>query len=103
MKIYVITVCTHLELEKTTQFPYFGAERICGYYMDFKDAYRAVTENMCDIWEHTYGYAYIETVEEGLYPSSKDRWFFKFDTESMMYQEIEEPKFLEHFSGLSFG
>lgn len=100
MKIHTIMTFSKLE-EHETGFPDFGSTNLCGWYFTFKDAYRAVTENMCDIWEHCYDYALIEEVEEGLYPSSTTRWFFKFNKEMMMYEPIEEPESLKHFSGFT--
>ena len=100
MKIYIIMTFSRLNMNETG-FPDFGSTNLCGWYFDFQDAYRAVTENMCDIWEHTYDYALIEEVEEGLYPSSMKRWFFHFDEDSLIYDPIKEPEFLKHFSGFT--
>lgn len=99
MKIYVIM--TFSKLDNNNWFPDFGSRNLCGWYFDFKDAYRAVTENMCNIWEHVYNYALIEEVEEGLYSDSTKRWFFQFDKNLKSYDLIEEPEFLKHFGGFT--
>lgn len=79
----------------------FGSRNLCGWYMSKTDAFKAVENNMCDIWEHCYDYALIEEVVEGLYPCSRTRWFFKFDIESMTYKQIEEPEWLSRFIGFT--
>ena len=98
MKIYAIMTFTKLELSDQG-YPNFGSQNPCGWYMSKIDAFRAVEENMCDIWEHCYNYALIEETQEGLYPFVQNRWFFQFDKESKTYKQIEEPAFLKMFSG----
>ena len=100
MKIYVIMTFSRLKMNKTG-FPDFGSSIICGWYISYQDAYRAVIENMCYIWENGYDYALIEEVQEGLYPASMKRWFFRFDVDTMTYDPIEEPEFLKHYGGFT--
>lgn len=102
IKIYVINTMTKLEKDQNG-FPDFGSERIVGFYKEFKDAEDAVVNNICDIYETIYNYALIEEVEEGLYNSSLNRWFYKYNKEKDEYEKIEEPEFLKHYSGFTIG
>lgn len=100
MKIYTIMTFEKLECSEYG-FPNFGSQNPCGWYISKTDAFKAVENNMCDIWETCYDYALIEEVVEGLYPCSRIRWFFKFDIDSKTYKQIEEPEWLSHFSGFT--
>lgn len=100
MKIYMIMVSTKCEIEGKTKFPNFGASVLVGYYTSKEKAFETVLNNYGDIWETCYDYAVIEEVEEGLYPCSMTRWFFKFNSKLDKYEEIKEPKGFQHFCGL---
>ena len=98
----IYTIMTFSKLDCTPGgFPDFGSTNLCGWYHNKKIAWEAVTENTCDIWETCYDYALIEEVEEGLYPSSHTRWLFHYNGETGHYDEIDEPEFLQHFSGFT--
>ena len=82
-----------------------GDERIVGFYIDKEDAFKNVKENDCNINNTYYNYALIEEVEEGLRNPAgcSNRWFFKYNKETDEYDEIEEPTFLNGFSGFTIG
>ncbi len=99
--IFAVKVCTSLTTDKG--WPNLGAERLIGYYFDIEHALYSVQNNLCDIWEHTYDYAIVEEVEEGLYNTTHNRFFFKFNQEKDEYELLpEEPEGYEHFQGLAF-
>ena len=99
MKIYVIMMLEKLEIDADYWYPDFGSTSIVGWYKDKDVAFEDVVNNALDIRECAYDYALIEESEEGLYTSSRTRWFFKWNDEKQIYEQIEEPKFLHHFSG----
>lgn len=53
------------------------ADRV-GWYDNEKDALEAVKTNTCDIWETCYNYAVVEKVEQGMFPTCKKMWIFKY-------------------------
>ena len=99
-KIYTIMTFSKLDCSPGG-FPDFGPTNLWGWYKSKKDAFEAVTSNACDSWETCYDYALIEEVEEGLYPGSHIRWFFEYDKSKDKYESINEPEFLQHFSGFT--
>lgn len=99
-EIYVVMGCTRLEEDKTTKFPDLGNTAIFGWFSKFLDAEYHVMYNILDIHETCYDYVVIEASEEGFYPASTERWWYGFNNEIGEYYQIEEPKFLKHFSGL---
>ena len=99
-KIYAIMCFTKLELDEKTRFPDFGSTATMGFYMDKDVAFDAVRSNGADINETCYDYALVEEVEEGLYPASTTRWFFKFNKDTGKYEDIPEPDFVKHVCGL---
>ncbi len=72
-----------------------------GFYTDKNTAYKAVTENWCDIQERCYDYALIEEVQEGLYGTTNNRQFFEWNEDTKEFVPIEEPKKFKHWQGLS--
>lgn len=102
--IYTILMVEKLETA-ATDFPDFGAMRTVGYSFDRGTAFDWVKTNTLDISEHTYRYAIIEEVKEGLYePAFADkRWIFEFDPTANTYHEIAEPKQLKRFCGFAIG
>ena len=93
--IYVIGCMIKLE-----PFGNFGHVAPMGFFTNKQDAFEAVVNNSCDINETIYDYAIIEEVQEGLYPCSTARWFFKFNRETKKYDFMEEPKFMNHLCGI---
>lgn len=77
--------------------------RCMGYYKDFNVADECVKVNNLDIQERIYNYAVIEKVEEGFYPMSLRRWFYKFDHEKGRFYEIGEPICVKHMINFSIG
>ena len=101
-KIYTILVFTRLE-EDEHGWPEFDSERIVGYYKNKEIALDAVKCNACDINETCYDYALIEEVEEGLYRPAFNRWLIKYNSDIDKYEQIEEPRFMKHYSGFTIG
>lgn len=96
--IYIITTMSKLDLNDLG-WPSLGSHGAVGYYRSFKDAEKAVTTNSCDIWETCYEYACIEEVEEGLYPSCINRWFYKYNIKDDTYEPVEPPEEYAHTCG----
>ena len=94
--IFAIICMTTLK-EKSSGWPDFGHTSFMGYYTDKNDAIKTVLNNMCDIAECCYKYAVVEEIPMGVYPHSKNRWFFEYDHENDCFHKIEEPKFMGHF------
>ena len=67
--IYVITA-----FEKVSKdvfgLPDYGDMRTVAYYTDYNDAYNAIMNNYCDMCEDFYNYVALETMPEGIYPTS---------------------------------
>lgn len=102
MYIYTIMVFEKLEKNKGG-YPDLGSRRAVGFYADKDDAFHDVRINALDIRECAYNYALIECVEEGIYSSPTDQWFFKYNEEKGVYEEIERPDYLKHFYGFTIG
>lgn len=104
VKIYTINMMTKLEKDENG-FPYCGSERVVGYYSVKEGAIQAVKENWCDICECCYNCAVVEEIEEGLYRPALNgnRWWFKYNDVTKMYDEIPEPEFCKGFSGFAIG
>jgi len=78
--------------------------RCFGYYKTFENADIAVRNNCCDINETIYNYAVIEFIEEGIHSICIDqRWFYKFDYDNGIYEEIDEPEEVKHSCNFSIG
>ena len=67
--IYIVRVSITDDLTK--------ADRV-GWYDDEEYALEAVRKNTCDIWETCYNYAVVEKVEQGMYPTCRKMWIFKY-------------------------
>lgn len=97
--MYFITTFTRYELNRG--IPDIGSSRTVGYYTNKKDAIDTVLENCCDIWEHIYTYAVVEHIEPGLYNPATERWFFKWNNETLQYEPIEA--FIDNWGNYAFG
>lgn len=100
--IYTITVCEKCHLN-SLGWPDFGDLRVVGWYSSYEKAELAVKENWADIFEYSYEYAFIEQIEEGLYPNVPSRWFFKWNEDTKQYEHIQEPEGFKHFANFSIG
>lgn len=80
-----------------------GASRVVGYCSNYLIADSILRNNVCDIHETIYHYAVIEEIEEGVYPTVKDRWFYKYDKEKDGYYPIEEPIEFKHYGNIALG
>lgn len=77
--------------------------RVVGFYTDKTKAEDTVINNVCDLWETIYDYAVIERIDEGIYKSTHERQFYKYNMDLRKYESIEEPKELKHFAGFTMG
>jgi hypothetical protein len=80
-----------------------GATRCVGYYEKLESAEDTVKNNYGDIWETCYDYAVIENIEEGLYPMTVDRQFYKHNDEKDTYEPIDEPEVFKHYCNFGIG
>lgn len=103
ISIYTIMSMTNLEKDAMTGMPYFGSTSCPGFYTNSLDAFEAVKNNNCDIFETCYKYALIEEVEEGMYGLTPNRWWFEYNLESGLYEEIEEPEYMKNYGGFTIG
>lgn len=92
--IFLITVFEKCEPYKAYGFD-LGCTRSVGWRPTFEMAEKTVKTNMCDIWETCYDYACIEELDYSLYPWANERWFYKFNTKTGCYEEIDEPVLLK--------
>ena len=93
--IYLITVFDKCEPDERWGYA-LGCRRSVGFRWTLEDAIDTVESNMCDIWEYSYDYACIEELNGALYPWADERWFFKFNTETKRYEQIDEPVILKN-------
>lgn len=96
--IYTVTGIEGFDNEGTC-----GALRCFGYYNSLERAERAVVNNACDMWEYLYDYAVIEKVEEGVFPLSFERWFYKFNAREGKFERIPEPKSMGVYINIGIG
>ena len=88
--IYLITVFDKCEPDARWGCN-LGDTRSVGWRPTLELAVETVETNMCDIWEYCYDYACIEELDYGLYPISRERWFYKYNQKTGRYEEIDEP------------
>ena len=67
--IYIIRVTDNEKLE--------GLDQV-GWYDNEEYALDSVKKNTCDIWETCYNYAVVEKVEQGMFPTCRKLWVFKY-------------------------
>lgn len=97
---YVVTVCSHLDEENG--WPELGATNTIGIFVDHERAREVVCENICDIWETCYHYAFIEKWDlDAVYGCTKDIEFYKFNKDTMKYEFINAPDSYSHFFGFT--
>lgn len=77
--------------------------RCVGFFYDFEMAQEAVINNSCDIHEMTYDYAIIEEVAEGIYATTFNIHYYKYNHSTQKYELIEPPKELSHLCGFAIG
>lgn len=89
--IYLITTFESIGFKDG--FVDLGDRRSVGFRYTFDCAEQTVLENRCDINETIYDYAVIETIYPGLYQyaDGEDRKFYKFNYDTKMYEQINEP------------
>ena len=90
--IYLVTVCTHCVEDENTGCINLGSTRIWGWMPTLVEAQRVIENNISDIWEHYYDYAFIEEVPYGVpaYPIQTQWWYHWNDVENK-YLPIENP------------
>lgn len=90
--IYVITTFTKVSKDEHG-FPCYGDVRPVAWYSDHDDAVRMVQLNNCDIWETIYDYAVVESLPEGMYPTTVRGYeseYFKYNQETEQYEPIDK-------------
>lgn len=97
-KIYIITVYERMEKEEGNIPKLLHLTNI-GWIASLDDAKEFVKKNVLDMWETCYNYAIISEVVEGLYKQPKQEFFYKYNMEKELYEEIERPEELKHLSG----
>jgi len=98
--MYFITTFTQYTID-SRGFPDMGTLRTVGYYSSREQAFNVVLNNQCDLWETIYTYAVVEYIEPGLYPIAVDRWFFKWNINTMQYEPIG--RLADNFGNYAFG
>ncbi len=106
--IYTIVVCTKLQelvykkteadgtvLKKPSGFIDYGERDEVGFFHEKENAFDAVKGNACDINETCYEYAIVEEVKPGIYSSTHNRWFFKYNRDRDEYVQIAAPQLFE--------
>ena len=82
----------------------YGAKgtRVVGYFKTLADAKYCIEHNCGDIYEDGYyPYALIEAVEPGLYPTTFDSIWYKWDKDG--YKSIEKPVELKSVCNFTIG
>lgn len=100
--IYFITVVCKLGQDKYGR-PDLGSRNFIGWCPSYDEAAEYVINNICDIWETIYDYAFIEPWDEGIYgmhPSQGVQWF-KYNVATGKYEEIPTPECVKNFCGLT--
>jgi len=78
--------------------------RCFGYKETFKEADQLVRENCCDVNETIYDYAVTEFIESELHqPCIAKRWFYKFNYDKEIYEQINEPVEVKGLCNFSIG
>ena len=95
-KIYTVTTIEKLD-QTNDLYTDTGYTRTIGWYTKEDRAKSIVIRNGCDMNETIYDYAVVEELGEGLYPNASQRWLFKFNRSTRMYEEIEEIEELRGF------
>jgi hypothetical protein len=98
--MYFITTFTQYTMDSRGS-PDFGDTRTVGYYSSREQAFNVVLNNQCDLWETIYTYVVVEYIEPGLYPIAVDRWFFKWNMDTMRY--VPTGGLPTHFGNYAFG
>ena len=80
--------------------------RCVGYYSELIDAFEAVVNNYCDLYEAGYyPYAVIENIPEGIYHYDTEPIWFEFDEKTEKYKRINHrPSYIgKHLAGFAIG
>ena len=93
--MYFITTITNLFSD--------GNSRCIGYFSKQEDAIETIESNWGDFWETIYSYAVIENVPEGVYQLDFNPLWFKYDTNTEKYKQIDRPKETLHQCGFGIG
>jgi hypothetical protein len=104
--IYLVTTVHIGDPVCQNDFLVLKRKRRVGWYPTFEEAVRAVTSNVCDIYEMGhYDHCFIEEVEPGVYPICEHIWFFKWegDFETGRYLPVDRPEGLESIVNFGIG
>lgn len=96
MKIYTVTVFNVKEPKQVNEIRHITSKCLVGFFTDINEAHWAIKTNACDIHETCYEYAVIEIMNEGLYSTECDRWFYKWSNVTERYEAIKTPEMFQH-------
>ena len=100
MKLYAITVTE--KCEDNNGKINFGGIRTVAIYTNLKDADIDIYNNLFDIWEMLYDYAFIEEItSDVIYPFNRIRKMYKFDQDLKAYFPMETPDFIKKCYSIS--
>ena len=77
--------------------------RCWGFYDNWYEADDTLSNNITDLWETCYNYGVIEEYEAGIGGYTGMRQFYKYNTKTGFYDNIEEPKELKHYVRFALG
>lgn len=76
--------------------------RCFGYYTSLDEALERVQFGH-DLEERSYNYLVIENVAEGVYPTSEEIRWFKWNENQNAWQQIDKPKETQHVINWALG
>lgn len=77
--MYFITAMTLIPRIDSENKDY--SSRCFGYYPTNEQAFQALAENRCDMFEYYYGYAVVERIEPGIHSSAEETTWFEYNQE----------------------
>ena len=98
---FIVTVCTNLDTDDLG-WPNLGNTNTVGIFDNIDRARQVVCENVCDIWETCYDYAFIEEWDlNAVYGATLQVEFYKFDRKEESYKLIDKPDKFNNFLAFS--
>ena len=107
-KIYVISVFEKMDTKASPLFQGdklvadIGCSVVNGWYLKKEDAEHIIKNNITDIWETCYDYAVLEECNEGMYDFGRERTYYKYNTETHKYIEMDIKDIPEIFLSQTF-
>ena len=95
--MYFITLFEKVEKAKLGFIDFLdrGCVRTVGYFRKKKDAVFVLEHTVADLWEEHYDYAVIEKISEGIYSTSINKYYYKYDFDDCVYKRIKEPELIK--------